>query len=227
MKRGGLAVDISIFEVLGPVMIGPSSSHTAGAARLARVAALIAARPFSRVDFGLSGSFARTCRGHGTNKALLAGAMGLAADDERIRNAEALAAQRGLEARFYEEDLDWLHENAAHITFYHADGQTEVWGASLGGGRIRVSRIGGFETDIRAECPTLVVHHPDRPGVVSEVSRTLAESGLNIAVMRLARQAKGQAASLVIEMDGAIPPEVGERVRQLQHVTEVIVIDVS
>ena len=132
-------MDLSIFDVLGPVMIGPSSSHTAGAARLARAAALIADKPFSRVSFGLSGSFAQTGRGHGTDKALLAGALGFAADDENIRHIEDIAAQRGIKADYYREDLEWVHDNAAHIRFFHPDDSvTEVWGASIGGGRICV-----------------------------------------------------------------------------------------
>ena len=221
-------MEISIFEVLGPVMIGPSSSHTAGAARLARVAALIAAKPFSKVRFGLSGSFARTCRGHGTDKALLAGVLGLAADDERLREAQALAAARGVEAEYYEEDLDAMHENSVHLTFCHANGETsEVWGSSPGGGRILITRIGSFDTEITAESPTMVVHHMDRPGVVSDISKALAQNGINIAVMRLSRKAKGRQASVVIEVDGAIPAEVAAQVQQMRHVTEVIVVDVS
>lgn len=221
-------MELSIFEVLGPVMIGPSSSHTAGAARLARVAALIAAKPFTSVTFALSGSFAKTGVGHGTHKALLAGALGYAEDDENIRNIGGIAAARGVQAEYTEEDLDWMHENSVHITFHHADGaQTEIWGSSIGGGRIRIHRIGKLNIEFSAECPTLIVPHLDRPGVISEVSRVLAENGINIGVLRLSRESKGQAAALVIEADGRIPPAVAGKVRTLQHVTEVILVDVS
>lgn len=220
-------MQISIFDVLGPVMIGPSSSHTAGAARLARVAALIANKPFNKVGFGLSGSFEKTGKGHGTQKALLAGALGLAADDERIPQADELARAQGVTAEYYEEDLDWIHENAVHITFYHLDGTTsEVSGASIGGGRIVIRRIGSFDTEISAESPTLVVRHRDRPGVVSDISRVLAQNGLNIGVMRLARETRGGGASLVIEVDGRIPAEIAHMVRALPHVIEVNIIDI-
>lgn len=221
-------MQLSVFDVLGPVMIGPSSSHTAGAARLARVAALIANKPFTKVCFGMSGSFAKTGPGHGTNKALLAGALGLAEDDERIRDVEELAANLKIEAEYYQEELDDMHENSVHMTFIHTDGsESNVWGSSIGGGRITINRIGEFDTSITAESPTLVVQHLDRPGVLSEVTRVLAEKGINIGVMRLARQAKGKEASVVIEVDGSIPPQVAELVREIQYVTEVIVVAVS
>lgn len=221
-------MELSIFEVLGPVMVGPSSSHTAGAARLARVAAIIAQKPFVRVRFGLSGSFAKTGRGHGTYEALLAGALGMPEDDERLPDAFAIARQRGVQAEYRVEDLDWLHENAVHITFYHTDGsESDVQGASVGGGRIRIRRIGRRHVDITAEAPTLVVNHMDRPGVVSQISRLLAKEEINIAVMRLSREGKGRDATLVIEVDGHIPPGVMQKVHEVQHVTGGILIDVS
>ncbi len=221
-------MQLSVFDVLGPVMIGPSSSHTAGAARLARVAAVIANKPFNKVCFGMSGSFAKTGPGHGTNKALLAGALGLAEDDERIRDVEELAKEQNVEAVYFQEDLDDMHENSVHITFKHTDGtESNVWGSSIGGGRITINRIGEFDTSITAESPTIVVQHLDRPGVLSEVTRVLAEKGINIGVMRLARQAKGKEASVVIEVDGAVPTQVADLVRKIQYVTEVIVVAVS
>lgn len=220
-------MQLSIFEVLGPVMIGPSSSHTAGAAKLARVAAIIAAKPFQKVYFGLSGSFAETGLGHGTHKALLAGALGFVEDDERIRDAEAVAMQQGIQYGFAEEDLEDMHENSVHIVFSHKDeSKSEIWGSSIGGGRIVIHRIGGFETEITAESPTMVIQHLDRPGVVSDVTRLLAENHINIAVMRLSRQAKGKRASLTVEVDGHISKKIAEHVGQVNHVTGVIVIDV-
>ena len=207
-------------------MIGPSSSHTAGAARLARAAALIAGKPFKVVTFGLSGSFAKTGKGHGTEKALLAGALGLAADDERIRQIEKIAAKQGVESVFYQEDLDWMHENAVHISFFHADGSiTEVWGASIGGGRIRVRRIGSLRLDISTDYPTLILPHLDLPGVVSEVSGVLAKSGLNIAVMRMSREGRGKMSMMVIELDASPSAEVVEELRRVEHVTEVALVD--
>lgn len=220
-------MQLSVFDVLGPVMIGPSSSHTAGAARLAAVAAIIANKPFHKVHFGMSGSFAKTGKGHGTDKALLAGALGLGTDDERIRDVDRLAKERKVTVEYEQEDLEDQHENSVHIVFYHEDGSTsEIWGSSIGGGRIIITRIGEFDTEISAESPTLVVQHKDRPGVVSEVTRLLAEKGINIAVMRLARRQKGGIASVVIEVDGTIPQQVVTELKSISNVLEVISVDV-
>lgn len=220
-------MELSIFEVLGPVMIGPSSSHTAGAAKLARIAAIICSKPFYKVTYGLSGSFAKTGTGHGTQKALLAGALGLSEDDERIPLADMLAEKAGIAAEYYEENLEEMHENSVHITFFHTDGtENQVWGSSIGGGRILIRKINHFDTKITAENPTLLIHHIDRPGVVSDVSRILAENGLNIAVMRLTREARGQTATTVIEMDDKIPEIIVEKIQAIEFVMEVIVLNV-
>lgn len=220
-------MEISILDVLGPVMIGPSSSHTAGAVRLARVAAEIAEKPFGKVGFGLSGSFAKTCRGHGTDKALLAGAMGLAPDDERIADAFELAKQRGITACYYEEDLAFMHENSVHITFYHPQGQpSQLWGSSIGGGRILISRIGDYDTKLHAESPTLLVRHLDRPGVLSDVTRELADAALNVGLLRLSRTGRGGQASADIIVDSPVPPQVVQRISNILYVQEVILVDV-
>lgn len=219
-------MELSIFDVLGPVMIGPSSSHTAGAARLGRVAALIAAKPFTKVSFGLSGSFAKTGLGHGTHKALLAGALGFVEWDENIRDIEEIAAREGVQAEYHEEDLSWLHANAAHITFFHTGGSTtQVWGCSLGGGRIEIRRINSLNTRFSAENPTFVIPHTDRPGVVSDISRIFAENGVNIAVMRLTRVQRGSGALAILEVDGHVPHRVIEDLRRVPTVTEVVFVE--
>ncbi len=220
-------MELSIFEVLGPVMIGPSSSHTAGAARLGRVAAIIAQKEFDVVSFGLSGSFAKTGKPHGTHKALLAGALGFQTDDERIRNAFAEAEARGIRVEFHEEDLEDMHENAVHVRFFHLDGsQSDIWGASTGGGRISIRRIGELETEITATNPTLVVYYLDRPGCVSKMSRVLAKNDINIAVMRVSRTSKGGFATAVIEADESFSGDVVNAVRDVKDVREVMVVDV-
>lgn len=221
-------MDISIFEVTGPVMIGPSSSHTAGAARLARVARLIAGGPFDRVEFGLHGSFAKTYRGHGTDRALVAGALGIEEDDERLAQALELAEQQGLSYRFYPCELDGAHENSVRITFFMKDGnRCEVVGSSVGGAQIVIRSIDGFDTEFSAQASTLVVSQYDRRGVVSDLSRVLADSGINIAVMKLSRRARGDLACTVIETDGGIPAEVVDRLRRLDNIIGVRAIDLS
>ena len=221
-------MNLSVFEVLGPVMIGPSSSHTAGAARLGRVARLVAGQPFDKVWFGLHGSFAKTGWGHGTHQALLAGALGLREDDEQLRNAYDLAAERGVEYEFEELELPDAHENTARIRFYHTDGsQSEIEGSSIGGGRILITRIDGMPAGFSAEAPTLLITQRDVKGVVSEISRTLAMEDINIGVMRVSREARGSLATTVIETDSPIPRRVADRLRLMPDILSVRIVDLA
>ena len=215
-------MDVSIFEVVGPVMIGPSSSHTAGAARLARVARLIAAAPFHAVDFGLHGSFAQTYRGHGTDRALVAGALGLREDDERLAESFELADVAGLRYRFHPIELEGVHENTVRMTFSLEDGrELAIVGSSIGGGQILITSIDGFETEIAANAPTLILRQQDMPGVVTAVTYVLAKNGINIGVMKLSRRAKGGDACCIIETDTPIPERVVETLRAVPHVLSV------
>lgn len=219
-------MNLSIFEILGPVMIGPSSSHTAGAARLARVAAMIAAKPFDREQFALHGSFLKTGVGHGTRLALLAGALGIAEDDERLRQAEALAREKGIRWSFTEAELEDAHENTACITFEHTDGtRSRITGSSIGGGRIRITEINGMATDISAEHPTLLVEQNDVSGVISEISTALAQAGINIGIMRVGRRARGDLASTILELDEPVTPELAAHLQRLPNVRRVCVIN--
>lgn len=219
-------MNISILEVLGPVMIGPSSSHTAGAARLARCARLIAGQPFSAVRFGLCGSFAKTGLGHGTRSALLAGALGLSEEDERLCRAEELARQQGLGWEFYDTELEGAHENTAILTFSLNDGgECRVVGCSVGGGRILITEVDGMPVELSAERPAVLIHQQDRPGVIGAVTGLLAESGINIAVMRVTREAKGELAGCVIETDAAIPPPLACRLRTLPNICSVRLVN--
>ncbi len=209
-------------------MIGPSSSHTAGAARLARVARQIVAAPFTHVQFGLHGSFAKTYRGHGTDRALVAGVLGFREDDERLADSFALAQQAGLTWEFVEADLEGMHENSVRMRFSLADGSIqEIIGSSIGGGQIVIRSIDGFETEYSAQSSALIIRQYDRPGVVSEVSGVLAANRINIAVMRVSRSAKGETAFCVIETDGWIPPEVGLALRGLPNLISVRIINLS
>lgn len=220
-------MDVGILDVLGPVMIGPSSSHTAGALRLARTAAIIANKPFCRVSFGLHGSFARTAKGHGTDKALLAGALRLDETDTRIKDIFAIAATAGVSWDFYETELPDAHENSCVITFYHEDGGTStVTGSSTGGGGILITDIDGVPTEITAQYPTLIIWHYDRQGVISALSSIVARHGINIAVMRTGREDKGANATTVIETDSDIPLAVLAELQQLEDVIGVRLINI-
>lgn len=199
---------LSAFEILGPVMVGPSSSHTAGALRLARVAASLCPARVLRVRFTLYNSFAHTYRGHGTDRALVAGILGFETDDERIRDAFAHAEAAGLAWSFAVGGDDArLHPNTVDIAMVDARGmEVEVRGESLGGGRVRVSRINGVDVDISGEYDTLFVAHRDEPGVLAALTVLLSERHINIAFMRTYRTERGGRAYTVFELD-ELPPE--------------------
>ena len=193
---------MNIFNIVGPVMIGPSSSHTAGAVRLGLMARAILGEEPVRAGIQLTGSFARTYRGHGTDKALTAGILGFMPDDVRIRDALSLAASMGLELAFQKVDIPDAPPNTAVIHLTGAEGRTvKVQGASVGGGNIRITGIDRFAVDLTGELPALITIHRDQPGVMMRVTSILAAEGLNIAFMRLSRQRRGEMAMMILELD--------------------------
>ena len=171
---------MNLFDILGPVMVGPSSSHTAGAVRIGRMARSLLGQTPVRAKLLLHGSFASTGEGHGTHQALIAGLLGLSPDDSRVPDSFALARERGLEFSFGTCVLRSAHPNSVLITLEGDRGAwLEVGACSPGGGRIRVFRVDGLDTSFTGELPTLVVHNSDRPGCVSQVTGALAAQGLN------------------------------------------------
>ncbi|MEG2082374.1 MAG: L-serine ammonia-lyase, iron-sulfur-dependent subunit beta [Oscillospiraceae bacterium] len=221
-------MNISLLDVVGPVMIGPSSSHTAGAAKLAKTAMLIAGKPFTKVSFGLGGSFASTYKGHFTDYALVAGVLGMSEDDERLANSFEIAKKRGVEFDFHEADITSQYENTARITFYLVDG-TEyfVEGASLGGGRILITNINGLACEFNATCPTLIVQQQDVKGVVSDISAILAYNSINIGVMKVSRTQRGDMAYCVIECDEKIPEHIVADLKRVNNVLSVVVVNIQ
>lgn len=204
------------FDIIGPRMIGPSSSHTAGAARLAHIAWHIAQGDVKRAELTLYGSFAQTGRGHGTDKALLAGVLGLEPDDERLRFSMLLAREAGVEY-----DIHYVAEipggqpyaNMARIRIEGSQGQrTDVLGASIGGGNIRITEINGMEVDFTGEYATLIIRHADLPGAISVVTDVLAQAEINVAAMRVFRQSRGRDACMIIETDSNVPPAVQQEI---------------
>ena len=210
----------SAFEILGPVMVGPSSSHTAGALRCARVAASLLEGRIVRVCFTLWNSFAHTYRGHGTDRALVAGILGLDTDDERIRDAFDLAREAGLDFEFVEApDDSSVHPNTVDIDMESASGaRCQVRGESLGGGKMRISRIDGVGVDITGAYATLFVAHRDAPGILASLTRLLATADVNIAFCRTYRTEQGGSAYSVFETDGAPADDVLPQVRALRDV---------
>ena len=196
-------------DIIGPVMIGPSSSHTAGAARLARLAsACWGNEPLREVVVFLRGSFAFTSRGHGTDKAIVAGLLGMMPDDPGIRDALGIAAERGFPYRFDRDEIEGVHPNSARFLFTGCDGRTlEAVGASVGGGAVELQEIDGFRMQITGEFPTFVTFHRDTHGVVAAVAALMADRRINIASLTLHRKARGGLASLVAEIDHPGAPD--------------------
>lgn len=205
-----------MFDILGPVMIGPSSSHTAGAARLGKMAREIAGQDFSEVDFYLHGSFAKTYRGHGTDKALLAGVLGMSPDDEDLKRSFDIAKERGIGFRFIEADLGDQHPNTVKIVFKFKNDPSRdgfyIEGSSIGGGKIRITNISANEVDFNGDYPTLLLRYLDRKGFISLISSILSKNELNIATMKVSRV--DDVATMLIETDSSIGDEVVEDMKR-------------
>lgn len=213
---------MNIFEIIGPVMVGPSSSHTAGAARIGYVAGNLLGEPVKEAEIRLYGSFLATGKGHGTDRALVGGLMGMQPDDYRIPDSIELAKERGMQVIFGEAQLKDGHPNSVQLLLKGISGKKmEVVGESLGGGRINIAEIDGIETNFSGEKPTLVVHNLDRPGYVSSVTAMLAQKSVNIATMQLFRSGKGGKAVMVIECDQDVPQEGIQWLEQAEGILKV------
>ena len=217
---------ISVFDVLGPNMIGPSSSHTAGAAVIAGLARKLIAPPLTRVAFTLYGSFAKTYRGHGTDRALLGGILGFATDDARIRDSFRLAGERGLTFSFATDETETeLHPNTVDIRMENTAGRVmTVRGVSLGGGKVKIIRINGVKVDFTGEYSAVIVVHRDTPGVVAHITRVLSDHNVNIAFMRLFRESKGHTAYSIIESDGSLPDGISGQLMGNPNIQDVMLV---
>lgn len=197
---------MNIFDIIGPIMVGPSSSHTAGAVKIGlMVRALLGSTP-DKAEIFLHGSFAETGRGHGTDVALVAGLLGMEPDDMEVPHSLSIAAERGIDVNFENINISDAHPNTALLRVHDADGDSmEVQACSLGGGRIQISSIDGLRVNCSGEIPTLIIRNTDKPGMVAEVTAALARHNINIAGMHLYRNAKGEDAVMVVETDQPIP----------------------
>lgn len=217
---------LSIFDVIGPNMIGPSSSHTAGAVSMALVARKMFPEQICKVSFTLYGSFAKTYHGHGTDRALLGGILGFATDDARIRDAFDLAKEFGVEYEYMiDEETIPDHPNTADIHMTGVNGyEMMVRGQSIGGGKIKIVRINDIDVEFTGEYCTLIVKQLDTPGVIAHITQCLSDCNVNIAFMRLFREDKGATAFTVVESDEIIPENILEKIRQNENVHELMLI---
>ena len=213
---------MNIFDILGPVMVGPSSSHTAGAVRIGLIARRLLGGQPATAKITLSGSFAATGTGHGTDRALVAGLLGMKPDDIRIPDSFALAVEQGLAFTFDKIELKEAHPNTAILQLSTAGGrELEVQASSLGGGRIMVNKLDGINVNFNGDSPTLIVHNLDQPGHVAEVTSMLSHKSVNIATMQLYRNNRGGYAVMVIETDQDIPAEALRWLSRLEGVIKV------
>jgi L-serine dehydratase len=212
----------SAFDIIGPVMIGPSSSHTAGAARIGRVARTLFGKQPKKAIISLYGSFAKTYRGHGTDVAVVGGILDFDTDDERIPASLAIAEEAGMDVSFTIEDTVMDHPNTVKIRLFDEDKELELVGISIGGGTIEITELNTFKLKLSGENPAILVVHNDVFGIISSVSTVLANHEINIGHMEVSRKEKGQMALMVIEVDQKIKSDVMKEIEGLKNVSQVI-----
>ena len=211
----------SAFDILGPIMIGPSSSHTAGAARLGKIARTIAGGHIISVKFLLHGSFAMTYKGHGTDKALAAGIIGMDPWDERLKSSLEIALNMGIKLEFIKADLGEVHPNTVKFIITKSSGdQVEIIGSSIGGGNIIITEVDGDALEFTGTYPTLIINQNDVPGVINNVTAILFREKINVAFMKVYRNNKGVDASMVIEVDSILSDEIIKEITKLPNVTK-------
>ncbi|MDR1568427.1 MAG: L-serine ammonia-lyase, iron-sulfur-dependent subunit beta [Streptococcaceae bacterium] len=212
----------SIFDIIGPIMIGPSSSHTAGAARIGRIVRTIFGEEPEVLDIHLYGSFAKTYRGHGTDVALVGGVLGMAPDDVDLPNSLKIAHDLGIEVSFVvhkEEKAD--HPNTARLVVKKGARHMEITGISVGGGNIQVTELNGFNIALTMGTPTFIVTHRDVPGMIARVTDILGKHNINIAQMNVTREAKGDKAIMIIEVDTPHVADVCEEIQEISNLEHV------
>lgn len=216
----------NVFDLLGPIMVGPSSSHTAGAVRLGMMARKILGDEPVEGTIVLHGSFAKTGKGHGTNLALVAGLLDMKPDDERIPDAPKIAQELGLNFRLESGNLGDVHPNSVKFDLISKHGKNvQVLGSSVGGGSIVIQEINGFEVEIKGDYPTLVILHHDLPGVVAQVALVLTTVQINIARMLVSREKRGAQALMVLETDQMIGEPVLDLLRNLPSVNQALAVE--
>jgi L-serine dehydratase len=210
---------VSLLDIIGPVMVGPSSSHTAGACRLGLLARCLVGGTPQRALLELHGSFARTGEGHGTDKALAGGLMGFRPDDERLRDALGIMEREGLDYRFEKTTLDEeAHPNTVRITVERGDRRSVMTGSSLGAGRVLVTEIDDYPVQVSGNLHTIVLVAEDVKGSIARIATILSDAGVNIATLRLSRKARGGDAFMVFEVDEQPGDDVRDAIRGLSWV---------
>lgn len=214
----------SVFEIIGPIMIGPSSSHTAGAARIGRAARSLFGRAPKKATITLYGSFAKTHKGHGTDVAIVGGLLDFDTYDNRIIDSLVIAKDLGLVVEFIISEEETKYPNTARIVLEDEQGKIEVEGVSVGGGKADITQINGFKVKISGNLPSLLVIHEDRYGVIATIANVLGLNEINIAYMEVARKEKGSLAMMVVDTDQAISEEIIGKIAELPYVRQVALL---
>ncbi|WP_433943181.1 L-serine ammonia-lyase, iron-sulfur-dependent subunit beta [Paenibacillus sp. SN-8-1] len=214
----------SVFDIIGPAMIGPSSSHTAGAARIGRMARMLFGRQPLRAEFVLYGSFAETYRGHGTDVALVGGILQYDTFDPRIKDALLMAKDLNIDILIITADDPEEHPNTARIILTDGQGSLEIKGISIGGGKIEIKQAGGFDVNLTGDYWTMLVFHEDHFGMIASIAQVLADHQINIGSMHMSRKGKGQEALLLIEADQPMDNGLGSKIEAIADVHGVRII---
>ncbi len=213
---------MNIFDIVGPIMVGPSSSHTAGAVKIGYTSRKLLSEPVKKAQILLYGSFLATGKGHGTQKAILAGLLGMKPDDPQIPFSFELAEKAGIEFSFGEAKLKNAHPNSVQLILDGVNSRhLEIVGESLGGSLINIASIDGLSANFSGEYPTLIVHNLDQPGHIAEVTSMLSHKSVNIATMQLYRSSRGGNAVMVIECDQEIPQDSIKWLSHLEGIEKV------
>jgi L-serine dehydratase len=215
----------SVFDMIGPVMIGPSSSHTAGVVRIARTSLKLLGDIPDEAEIIFYNSFARTYEGHGSDLAIVAGLLDFKPDDKRIKESFQLAKEKGLKYKFKSVgNASTMHPNTIKLTLKKGDRVMEVIGESRGGGLINIAEVDGFKADFSASLHTVIITAGDVKGSIAFIADVLAHDDCNIATMSVSRKGKHDVACLVIEMDSGLKPVTLEYLRSLSWVKQIIYI---
>lgn len=211
----------SVFDIIGPVMVGPSSSHTAGAARIGLAARHLFGRQPKWAKIHLYGSFAKTYQGHGTDFALAGGLLGFETDDTRMSKALNIAKEEGLEIEFIEDSAKTEHPNTVRLIIGDAKEQLEIVGISIGGGKVEITELNGFELRLSGNHPAILIMHNDRFGAIASVTKILAKHEINIGHMEVNRKDVGKEALMVIEVDQNIEDDILKELEKADHIIQI------
>lgn len=216
---------MNIFDIIGPIMVGPSSSHTAGAVRIGAIARKILGAEPSKINIFFHGSFARTYKGHGSDKAVIGGLLGFAPDDMRIRESLEIVKEKGIDFTFETIHLDEAHPNTIVIEATARNGKfIKLQGASVGGGNIVIEKLDGVAVEFNGTYDTIIIEHVDAPGVISHVTNYLAGRNINIGNMKVFRSQKGGRSIMIIETDGYLPRGIAEDIKKIDRISNTIAI---